>query len=169
MVAVRNLAGQRFGKLVAIATVGATPRGNRIWRCECDCGNTSDVRSTNLVGGTSRSCGCLVAERNRAVKTSHGHAAKGGISPTYRSWDAMRARCGNPLHVSYADYGGRGITVCDRWRDSFENFLEDMGERPAGKTIDRFPDKNGNYEPSNCRWATVFEQARNRRAPGATQ
>lgn len=102
------------------------------------------------------------SQGNRYSKRLHGHA-RGKCTPTYESWSAMKSRCNNPNHDSWKNYGGRGITVCDRWLHSFENFLADMGERPEGKTLDRFPNRDGNYEPSNCRWATVAEQNANRR------
>lgn len=94
-------------------------------------------------------------------KIQHGHSMHGG-SPTYLSWSHMMGRCLNHSHHAYHNYGGRGIAVCDRWKQ-FEGFLSDMGERPLGKTLDRYPDKNGNYEPGNCRWATWDEQGNNRR------
>lgn len=93
----------------------------------------------------------------------HGHAPCGKpASKTYHSWMAMRNRCGTPGFIGYENYGGKGVKVCDRWRDSFLNFLSDMGERPEGKTLDRYPDKNGDYEPGNCRWATYKEQSNNK-------
>lgn len=121
--------------------------------CRCSCGIERRVRADGLRNGTSTSCGCGQA---RAVR--HG----GHGTPAYRSWQKMRDRCLNPRFKQYRDYGGRGVTVCERWQD-FAAFIEDMGERPEGATLDRYPDKNGNYEPGNCRWATRKEQQRNTR------
>ena len=95
------------------------------------------------------------------LRKKHGHAACRNGSPTYRSWQQMRQRCDNPRASQFAKYGARGITVCDRWRDCFANFLADMGERPAGTTLDRWPNGRGNYEPGNCRWATPRQQSCN--------
>lgn len=100
--------------------------------------------------------------RENRIRVIHGHAPRTGITRTYRIWCAMRARCQYPSINGYADYGGRGITVCDRWREDFRNFLADMGECPPGLSIDRV-DNDGNYEPGNCRWATSLEQRRNQR------
>jgi hypothetical protein len=96
------------------------------------------------------------------AKTRHGHSANGKLSPTYNSWIAMKRRCSDSTRKNYEEYGGRGITYCERWK-SFDNFLTDMGERPEGMTLDR-KDTNGNYEPGNCRWATASQQIRNRRS-----
>lgn len=114
-------------------------------------------------------CGKPCARRGRRCmdcrrrKAGHGHSVGYVLTPTYRTWRTMKNRCLNPNVDNYRFYGGRGITVCARWRDSFEAFLADMGERPEGKTLDRFPNKNGNYEPGNCRWATMVEQMQNTR------
>lgn len=130
--------------------------------CRCACGTEREVRIQSLKSGGSRSCGCDVPARMSALlkgrARTHGRAA----SDTYRSWQAMKSRCGNPKHRAFKDYGARGIVVCERWADSFENFLADMGERPPGATLDR-KDGDGNYEPGNCRWASRKEQQRNRR------
>jgi hypothetical protein len=113
----------------------------------------------NIKRGDTKSCGCLLAESRRTI--IHGHARKGGFSSTYVSWYQMINRCTNPKAGDFKYYQGRGITVCERWRD-FRNFLSDMGKRPRGTWLDR-ADNNGNYEPSNCRWATPTQQVRNRR------
>ena len=158
-----NISGMRFGRLVAI---DPDKTGKKVkWNCICDCGKKSKVDGSKLRSGETKSCGCLVSElqSERAIKrnTKHGHNKVGRQSPTHKSWTAMLHRCRAPKYSDYKNYGGRGITVCERWK-VFENFLADMGERPKGKTLDRI-DVNGNYEPSNCRWATLSEQQRNKR------
>jgi len=160
----KNLSGKTFGRLTALSP----DRRNRhgfLWRCECECGNSTVVQGTSLTRGFTLSCGCLQAEvRSRKGKShaiSHGHCAK-KPSTTYNSWAAMKQRCLNKNNSYYKDYGGRGIKVCDRWIDSFKVFLEDMGERPSGKTLDRI-NTNDDYYKENCRWATAIIQARNRR------
>lgn len=139
------------------------------WYCRCICGTESIVTNYALVSGRSKQCRkCstkLAAKAASRVLFKHGYAAsarnKYKAKPTYNSWYAMIQRCTNPKNKRWNKYGGRGITVCSRWKTSFINFLKDMGERPDGRTLDRV-NVNGNYKPSNCRWATLLEQRHNR-------
>ncbi len=158
-----DYSGKRFGRLVVVGEAGRSPHGgNMIWRCHCDCGNSTDVLSTSLRLGDTQSCGCLQSDLASARMTKHGHAQH-GTSRTYNSWASMVQRCTNPNYYQYKNYAGRGITVCAEWADNFQQFLSDMGERPPGTSLDRFPNNDGNYEPGNCRWATPKEQSNNRR------
>ena len=157
-----DLSEQRFGRWTVLRPAPRrhykTGRPETYWLCRCDCGVESPVQTNSLRRGESQSCGCLQREVTSATNATH----RMRDTATYRSWNAMRNRCKNKRAERYPQYGGRGIAVCERW-NQFENFLTDMGKRPIGKTLDRYPDKNGNYEPGNCRWATVTEQNRNRR------
>jgi len=153
-----DLTGQRFGRLVVtgISHKKAISSGTVIyWTCLCDCGSATSVRSQLLREGETRSCGCLAKEVTRDRARVHG----GTGSATYTSWRAMRERCNNKNNKRYANYGGRGIKVCQRW-ENFEAFLEDMGERPEDKTLERL-DVNRDYEPGNCVWLDASKQAQN--------
>lgn len=157
-----DMVGQRIGRLVVLNY--ARPPG--LWNVRCDCGTEKVIRGTGLRGKRpTKSCGCLDSETTIARNLRHGEANK---TPEYQAWLDMKKRCFNEDNKNYKDYGARGITVCDRWRDDFEAFLADVGRRPSDQhSIDRYPNNDGNYEPKNCRWATRSEQMNNTRASRA--
>lgn len=158
-----NLIGQQFGRLTVLArNASNTRRGNSQWDCQCSCGKLVTVTGNNLVSGNSYSCGCFKRTYASLINTRHGHSRVDKRSREYRSWATMHTRCFNSRTPHYEHYGGQGITVCVRWW-SFDNFLADMGPRPPGTTLDRYPDPAGNYEPTNCRWATPTQQYENSR------
>lgn len=162
-----DLSGRRFGRLLAIERVRCGSKQRLFWRCRCDCGNECMFTASSLIRGNNKSCGCLVLK--------HGHSRVRFRSVEYATWASMKRRCYNQKQRSYADYGSRGIVVCDGWRESFENFIADMGlKTSSAHEIDR-RDNDGNYScghcdqcvanawPANCRWATVEQQQRNSR------
>jgi hypothetical protein len=149
----KDMLGLRFERLVVISRAPSDKNGNAKWNCQCDCGNTTVTSGFTLRNGEAKSCGCLTTDQLKQRVTTHGQAR----TVEYRCWAGMIQRCDNPKSNKYHRYGGRGIRVCPQWY-SFEVFYADMGPRPSsGHSIER-RDRDGNYEPKNCYWATDYEQ-----------
>jgi hypothetical protein len=153
-----DLTGKKYTRLEVIGLSGNKNKTNHLlWYCRCDCGNTIECPGTSLNTGNTKSCGCLKPELLSLKNSTH----RDIHSKEYKAWYNAKQRCTNIKNNHWVDYGGRGIIMCDRWLKSYENFLHDMGRAPTKKhSIDRI-DNDGNYEPSNCRWTTSFEQSRN--------
>lgn len=154
------LEGTRFGKLVAREAVRGGPKGT-LWHCDCDCGRRKTVRQDHLKAGAIKSCGSCFSPRGHLTS---GLSTRGAsLHPLYGVWSRMIDRCGNARAHNFRWYGAKGIRVCERWAKSFEAFVSDVEPRPPHTTLDRYPDKHGNYEPGNVRWATKTEQGNNAR------
>ena len=165
-----DLSGRKFGRLTAVGDAGADAKKRRRWLCVCECGKETTVVTSKLTTGHTRSCGCLLVDKNRELRQTHGHATKGDRSLTYKSYTNMVTRCENQNAVNYDRYGGVGVSICERWRfgeggkSGFECFLADMGERPSPQhSIDRRRSSIG-YHPDNCRWVIGRVQVLNRGA-----
>lgn len=153
-----DLTHRVFGRLTVVKR-GSNFKNVVGWECKCVCGNVKNVRASSLIKGWTTSCGCYHRDMMRETHSTHGMAGK----PEYQAWNHMIQRCYNERTCNYSNYGGRGITVCTRWRTSFKNFLDDMGLKPSRKhSIDRI-DNNKGYFKENCRWSGPYQQASNKR------
>ena len=157
---VNDLTGKNFGKLTVIKYCGSNKNGRALWLCQCECGNTKIILGNSLLSKLTFSCGCYNKEHSKNIHTKHNMS----YSKLYKVWQGMKTRCYNPNFIYYCNYGGRGITICNEWKNDFSKFYEwaiNNGYK-EGLTIDRI-NNDGNYEPNNCRWVTRAEQNRNKR------
>lgn len=162
MAKVKDIKGQKFGRLLVIDRDVSKEYPRPYWNCICECRSTPSIRGSRLISGNTRSCGCLQKEEQSARVLTHGHSLGSIRSPTYKTYQSMKTRCLNPKNEAFHNYGGRGILIDESWIKDFSKFLEDMGERPRGTTLDRI-DNNGPYTKDNCKWSTYKEQGNNTR------
>lgn len=159
----KDISGQKFGRLTAVERIDTDKRGELIWLCQCECGNTTKVRSSHLRNGRTKSCGCLKRERTIERNFKHGACQNGETTRLYITWRNMRRRCQDPEEKNYENYGGRGISVCEKWQDfrNFQKWAKNNGYK-EDLEIDRI-DNDGDYCPENCRWVTHQKQSNNKR------
>lgn len=159
-----DLTGEKIGRLQIIKRIESDNKRYVMWECFCDCGKMTNVRTCDLRSGNTKSCGCYRSYVSGSIRKTHGKSSRDNKRVAeYDAWICMKSRCNNKNISNYSDYGGRGIKICERWEDSFDNFLSDMGEKPSPlHSVERRKNNLG-YSPDNCYWATIEEQSRNKR------